>query len=56
MWADRIVQSALADQAVTSGRASKDDLQDMRQAWLAWAAAEDGWFLVPHGEILARPH
>jgi len=55
MWADRIVQSALADQAVSSGRASRDDLQDMRLAWQQWAAADDGWFLVPHGEILARP-
>ena len=55
MWADRIVESALADQAVSSGRASRDDLQDMRLAWQEWAAADDGWFLVPHGEILARP-
>jgi len=55
MWADRIVQSALADQAVDSGRAGRDDLQDMRRAWQQWAEADDGWFLVPHGEILARP-
>ena len=56
MWADRIVESALADQAVSSGRASRDDLQEMRLAWQEWAVADDGWFLIPHGEILARPH
>jgi SAM-dependent methyltransferase len=22
--------------------------------WRTWAADEDGWFLVPHGEILCR--
>jgi SAM-dependent methyltransferase len=56
MWADRIVQSALADQAVSSGRATVGDLQDISRAWHDWAAADDGWFLVPHGEILARNH
>ena len=56
MWADRIVQSALADQAVASRLAGPDDLQGMSLAWREWAVADDGWVLVPHGEILARPH
>ena len=55
MWADRIVQSALTDQAITSGRATAADLQEMSRAWREWAADGDGWFLIPHGEILARP-
>ena len=54
MWAERILHSALTDQAVASGRATTDDLHGMSRAWQDWAAADDGWFLVPHGEILAR--
>jgi len=26
----------------------------MSTGWRQWADAEDGWYLVPHGEIIAR--
>jgi hypothetical protein len=55
MWADRIVDSDLARRAVDDGVASTADLHRMRRGWQEWAAAEDGWLLVPHGEILASP-
>lgn len=54
MWADRILESALARQLVDSGMATSDDLQEISDAWTRWAADGDGWFLVPHGEILCR--
>ncbi|HEY6595081.1 MAG TPA: methyltransferase domain-containing protein [Asanoa sp.] len=54
MWADRIVGSALATQAVSSGLASADELSRLSDGWRAWAAADDGWFSVLHGEILCR--
>jgi SAM-dependent methyltransferase len=54
LWADRIVSSSIATQAVDRGLATRADLEDMSAAWRAWAASDDGWFLVPHGEILAR--
>ncbi|GGD87023.1 class I SAM-dependent methyltransferase [Microbacterium murale] len=54
MWADRIVESALARQLVDDGFATAADLQRISGAWRAWSDAEDGWFLVPHGEILCR--
>lgn len=54
MWADRILESALARQLVDSGMATRDDLQEISDAWKRWAADGDGWFLVPHGEILCR--
>jgi SAM-dependent methyltransferase len=54
MWADRIVASSIAEQAVATGEATVADLQRIRAGWQEWAAAEDGWFLVPHGEILCR--
>jgi len=54
MWADRIVDSALARQLVDAALATTADLQRISAAWRTWADAEDGWFLVPHGEILCR--
>ncbi|MGI8415636.1 MAG: methyltransferase domain-containing protein [Nakamurella sp.] len=54
MWADRMLQSDLARQLVDSGAATPQDLQQISAAWRAWAADQDGWFQVPHGEILIR--
>jgi SAM-dependent methyltransferase len=54
MWADRILESALARQLVDSEMATSSDLQAISDAWKRWAADGDGWYLVPHGEIIAR--
>ncbi|WP_374935761.1 class I SAM-dependent methyltransferase [Microbacterium sp. CJ77] len=54
MWADRMVDSAIAQQITTSGRATQEDLRSLRDAWREWASDEDGWFSVPHGEIICR--
>ncbi|NRQ33538.1 class I SAM-dependent methyltransferase [Nonomuraea sp. NN258] len=54
MWADRILHSAMARQALATGAATEADLRRISDGWLEWAAAEDGWFTVPHGEILCR--
>ncbi len=54
MWADRVVASAFAGQAVERGLASRGDLEDMSDAWRAWSASPDGWFAILHGEVLAR--
>ena len=53
MWADRIVSSDLARQAVAMGEATRSDLERMSQAWREWTAAPDGWLMVPHAEVLA---
>jgi len=55
MWADRIASSALAQQLLTSGAASKDDLTRVAGGWRRWAEADDGWLSVLHGELLCRP-
>lgn len=52
MWAERILDSAIAEEAVSTGRASHQDLVDISQAWRSWVADPDGWFLIPHGEIV----
>lgn len=53
-WADRMLESRFAEQAVASGEASRADLEQIARGWLTWAAADDGWMSVLHGEILAR--
>ncbi|MBK7621987.1 MAG: methyltransferase domain-containing protein [Kineosporiaceae bacterium] len=54
MWADRILHSAMAGQLLAAGWATTSDLQRISAAWSAWAAAADGWFAVPHGELVCR--
>ena len=54
MWADRVRQSDLARQLVGSKMATAATLDEISAAWRAWAAAPDGWFAIPHGEIICR--
>lgn len=54
MWADRILDSRIAEQAVEGGHASRADLEDISAGWREWAEHPDGWFAIPHGEILCR--
>ena len=55
LWADRIVSSAMAGQALDMGAATPDDLAAIAAGWRAWAAADDGWLSILHGQILCRP-
>lgn len=52
MWAARITQSAIAEQLVSSNLATREDLDQISDAWIAWSEDPDGWLMVPHGEIL----
>jgi SAM-dependent methyltransferase len=54
LWADRTVKSSYADAAIGGGHATAADLERIAEGWRAWAADQDGWFLVPNGEILCR--
>ncbi len=53
MWADRIVDSALATQLLAERRCTATDLAAISADWRSWAAAPDGWFVVLHGELVA---
>ncbi|GAA3623631.1 methyltransferase domain-containing protein [Kineosporia mesophila] len=54
MWADRITGSAITEQLLAGGHASANDLETVAEAWREWAAHEDGWISIPHGELLIR--
>lgn len=54
VWAERVVGSAFADQAVAYGLADAATLTRISAGWRAWGATKDGWFLMPNGEIIAR--
>jgi SAM-dependent methyltransferase len=54
MWADRVTGSALAEQLVREGRATREELSEVAAAWLAWARDPDGWISIPHGELVVR--
>jgi ubiquinone/menaquinone biosynthesis C-methylase UbiE len=54
LWADRMTESSVAEQAVRDGYATTAELAAIAGAWRAWAAHPDGWFAVLHGEILCR--
>jgi ubiquinone/menaquinone biosynthesis C-methylase UbiE len=53
-WAERIVDSTIAERALAGGFAAAEELADIADAWRAWAAHPDGWFSIPHGEVLIR--
>ena len=54
IWTDRIVHTAIADQAVGYGRATRADLTRISEGWRSWSEAPDGWFAILHGEVLCR--
>ncbi len=54
-WAERIVRSDMAGQAIAGGHATQEDLERIAGGWRTWAAADDGWFALLHGEIICRP-
>jgi len=54
LWADRVVGSSFASQAVDYGLTSPDELAGIAAAWRRWAEDEDGFFAVVHGEVIAH--
>ncbi|WP_328951446.1 methyltransferase domain-containing protein [Streptomyces sp. NBC_00184] len=54
LWADRTVGSVYAKLAVEGGHATAEELTAIAEAWRTWGEQGDGWFMVPHGEILCR--
>ena len=54
LWADRVLHSSFAEQCLEHGLATHDELELIEQAFLDWIEDEDGVFIVPSVEVLAR--
>lgn len=53
-WAERATLSRFAEDAKARGIASSGDLQQIADAWSAWASDADAEFIMTHVELLAR--
>ena len=56
MWADRVLQSAFAGDALGTGLATQSDLDLISRSWTEWAAEPAGFMAMPHGEVIAKKH
>lgn len=54
LWADRFERSSVGDQAVEYGLSTRDELAAIAAALRAWSKKRDAFFMVPHGEVVAR--
>jgi ubiquinone/menaquinone biosynthesis C-methylase UbiE len=55
VWAERTVGSSFAEQAVAYGIATAGELAAVSAGWREWAESPAAVFIVPHGELIARP-
>ncbi len=53
LWADRVRESSYAEQALNHELCTTAELDTIAHAWLRWAERDDGFFVVPHGEVIA---
>ncbi len=54
LWADRVRHSSFAEHALSMGLSTREELDQIASAWQRWAHHPDGWFMCPHGELIAR--
>jgi ubiquinone/menaquinone biosynthesis C-methylase UbiE len=54
LWADRVQESGFRKNAVESGLATAEELEELRKGWLGFKEEQDAWFTLVHGEILMR--
>ncbi|WP_026536614.1 methyltransferase domain-containing protein [Arthrobacter sp. H14] len=52
-WAERILHSSFAEQALERGLANQSDLERIAEGFREWGQDPDGWFVMIHAEILA---
>jgi len=54
LWAERCVLTDFAEQAVRYGLSNAAELGTLAAAFRDWSVQPDAFFMVPHGEVLAR--
>ena len=53
-WSVRATESDFGLHARAAGIADDEGLARISAAWLEWTASSDGWYAMPHGEIIAH--
>ena len=53
-WQRRARESRFHDEVLGQGLGGETDVDEVVEGWRAWTDAPDGWFVVVHGEVLAR--
>ncbi len=53
LWADRVVASSFAEQAVAYGLSTTEELESISDAFRRWAVQPDATFIVVHGQVVA---
>lgn len=54
LWAERCDLSSLGEQAIAYELSTREELSAIAAAFRAWSKQPSAFFMVPHGEILAR--
>lgn len=54
LWADRVRMSEFAHQSLEYQLTTQRELNDIADAFLSWAANDDGLFVVVHVDVIAR--
>lgn len=54
LWAERVLASSFAEQALAYGLSDPEELAAISGAWRRWAAHPDGTIIIVLGEIIAR--
>lgn len=53
-WQRRAVESTFRDEVLDQGLGDEAMITEMVAGWRAWTDSPDGWFVIVHGEVLAR--
>jgi SAM-dependent methyltransferase len=54
LWAERMIRSSLAEQAISYRLSTREELEAISTAWRRWAEHDDACFVVIHAELIAR--
>jgi hypothetical protein len=55
LWAERLVHSRFAEQAIGENLATAAELERLAEGFRRWMEVRDACFFVPHGEVLCAP-
>lgn len=53
-WAERLTASSFATSGLEHGLTDRTELEELARGWRTFGEDPRAWFLVPHGEVLAR--